>query len=71
MTENARFSRRPGLIRALERRNGDHRPRRDRDRGRVLGSRFSGVDGRGGGAGGIGPNLARMLRRVRIRGDSG
>src|SRR6516225_2610423 len=48
-------------------------PRRDRDRGRRLGSRSSGVGGLAGGvgAGAIGPNFARIPRKVRRRGDSG
>ena len=52
---------------------GGHLSRRDLDRGLLLGSRSSGVGGLAGdgGAGAIGPNLARMLRKVRMRGDSG
>jgi hypothetical protein len=44
---------------------GHHLPRGDRDLGRRLGFRSSGVGGRarGGGGGAIGPNLARMPRR--------
>ena len=44
----------------------DHPPRRDPRRGRRLGSRSSGVGGlaRGGGGGAIGPNLARIPRKV-------
>ena len=51
----------------------DHLSRRDPERGRLLGSRSSGVGGLagGGGVGASGPNLARTPRKVWIRGDSG
>jgi hypothetical protein len=54
-------------------RGDDHLSRRDLERGRLLGSRSSGVGGLagGGGVGTIGPNLARMPRKVWTRGDSG
>jgi len=45
----------------------DHLTSRDRDRGARRGSRSSRV----GGCGAIGPNFARMPRKVRMRGDSG
>jgi hypothetical protein len=69
---NLTRNRRPDLL-LLLRHVDDHLSRRDFERGRLLGSRSSGVGGLagGGGAGAIGPNLARMLRKVWMRGDSG
>jgi hypothetical protein len=62
-----------GDARAADAVEAGHLFRRDLERGRLLGSRSSGVGGLavGGGAGASGSNLARMPRKVWMSGDSG